>query len=477
MTAEEKSKVLGVIAVVTILAIYGGYEWHSTYEERKGYLEQSNKIANIEDAKSKSIAGSRKIIDTGEEQGATSEANASSSGNFNTVDIGREDTKGHINNYEIVSLSQDQLEVQKLRDLQLKEKRKKWKLSGPQRDIKFNKRYSEEFISINTLLYQLAQRYFSKQTFMDTDYSSYIDPLYIMAVSNVEFGSNTSPDVLLAPAIPTSKGVKVTKDNILTFGYSDYLDYPEVLASDRDEYRGPLQMYVTGLTEAIKPSDLLSCEWIQLQNAAPSQTKALEQANPQYVEGSGASASVDGMFLANKAGKYGDRWNYGDAMNRLAGYIHSNWVRYQNNSKAQKDGNKRIDNAYSWMAMTAIGHNASPGIYYLGDDVNIGNTYAWWPFGPYSNAREYAHYLGTDEVVAYIQNKASEAIDSYSGGGNLKFRLTRQEGFAIAEEMKDMGFIPEGLWKNNSWNNEEKVAYPIQVLYNYLLLDLIYSGK
>lgn len=62
MTAEEKSKVLGVIAVVTILAIYGGYEWHSTYEDRKGYLEQSNKIANIEDAKSKSIAGSRKII-------------------------------------------------------------------------------------------------------------------------------------------------------------------------------------------------------------------------------------------------------------------------------------------------------------------------------------------------------------------------------------------------------------------------------
>ena len=475
--AEEKAKLLGLASVLLLLLGYGGHYIYKEYSNKKELLKQAEMLEQKEDKNIESTSS----IDTGQEFGNIS-TNVSSTGQsgkegFNTSDVVREDMVGFNNNYELISLSDDQLEVYKLRDAQLKEKRKKWKLSGPQRTLKFNKRYNEEFVSINTSLYQIVQRYFSKQTFADTKYSKYADPLYIMAVSNVEFGGATDPEILLAPAIPTNKGIKVTKDNILTFGYSNYLNYPEVLEMDRDTYRGPLQMYVTGLTEAIRPSDLLSCEWVQLQNAEPSLAKSMEQSVPQYVEGSGATAHVDGMVLANKAGRYGDRWNYGDAVNRLSGFIHSNWIKYQNNTEANKDGDLEINSVYSWMAMSAIGHNASPGIYYLGDSIDIGGSYFWWPYGPYSNARKYCHYLGTDKCVSYIQEEAEKALKDYSRGKDLKFRLTRQEGYALAEEMKSKGYIPEGLWKNTCWNHEEKIAYPIQVLYNYFILEGIYSGK
>lgn len=480
LSDKTKAILYGVITATILLSIWGGWKVYD-YKKQKAIQEELNeepKLSSTDalygDYDSKSSKKKNAVIET-DNTSVKSAVDSYVLDKYNTDSNTRLDVEAPT--YQLVSLAEDQLEVQKVRDEQKKEKRKKWRLDSPMRAIKFSSRYSAEFKSINTSLYEIVQRYFSPITFSDTSFKEYADPLYVMAVSNVEFGGNTSPDVLLAPAIPTNKGIKVTKDNILTFGYSDYLKYPEVLASDRDAYRGPLQMYVTGLTDAIKPSDLLSCEWVQLLNAEDSKAKNAEQASPQFVEGSEMPTSVDGMSLANKAGNYGDRWNYGDAVNRLSGYIHKNWVRYQETKTVGKDGDQAINNRYAWMAMTAIGHNASPGIYYMSDNTDIGSSYYWWPFGPYKNARTYCHYLGTDKCISYIQNEVDKNLDSYKNGGTLQFRLTRQQGYKIAEDLKDKGYVPDSLWKNTCWNNEEKIAYPIQVLYNYMLLEAIYNGE
>lgn len=370
----------------------------------------------------------------------------------------------------------DEYVERELRDFATSMKeRKKWSFDKvTNRDISFNAKYSKDYVEMNTLLYQIVNKYFNSANFGDTFYRDYIDPLYLMAVSNVEFGYATSPDVLLAPAIPTSKGVKVTKENLLTFGIVDYLEYPSVLRIDRDGYRGPLQMYATGMSKGIIPEDLVGSEYTRLLAAKDCQAKKEELALPQYIEGSGTSSTLDGMRIKNQTGKYGDRFNYGDAVNRLSGNIKNCWDMYENSQSIDKYYEHAIDTKFAFMAMTAIGHNSSPGIYYVGDNKTLGKQHYWWPFGSFGQAREYCHYLGQEECVSYIKEIAMNNLSK--GSLSSVFKLSRVQGYRIAEELVAKGCIPEGLWKRTCWNHEEKIGYPIQVIYNYFILEAIYEG-
>lgn len=353
-----------------------------------------------------------------------------------------------------------------------------WDLASPNRDIKFNKCYSKEFKDTNILLYQIVERYFTPINFEGMECDKYIDPLYIMAISNVEFGSLTTPNVLLAPAVPTARGVKVTKDNLMNFGYKEYMKYPAVLSMDRDGYRGPLQMYVTGLGKGIKPEDLVGSEYMLLLTVEDCDAKLAELNKLKYVEGSGIPSRLDGMTLKNRADNYGDRFNYADAVNRLSGFIKDNWSMYYSKSDSliNKEDEQSIDTKFAWMAMTSIGHNASPGIYYMNDKSNI-SQYYWWPYNSFGDVRKYCHQLGQKECTDYIKQKAREALSLARRGGGLKFILTRQEGMSIANDLVNGGYIDDNLWKCTIWNHQEKIAYPIQVLYNYFVLDEIYSGN
>lgn len=422
--------------------------------------------------------------------GFNSEINPNTPNNENTVEFKNEEGS----NSDEVSVSEtsaftipqesysstvvvnDEYVERELRDFaQSMKERKKWKFAKvTDREIKFNDKYSKEYIEINTLLYQIVAKYFTPANFEDSPYKDYIDPLYIMAVSNVEFGYATSPKVLLAPAIPTNKGVKVTKDNILTFGIADYLQYPSVLRVDRDGYRGPLQLYVTGMSKGIIPEDLVGSEYTRILAADDCPAKKAELAQPQYIEGSGISSTLDGMRLTNAVGQYGDRFNYSDAVNRLSGNIKLCWEMYERTPGIDKFNEHAIDNKYAFMAMTAIGHNSSPGIYYMGDNKTLGSQHYWWPFGTFGQAREYCHYLSQEECINYIRDLARQ---------NLKtkdlteiFKLSRTQGYNIAQEFVAKGYIPSGLWKRTCWNHEEKIGYPIQVLYNYFILEGIYEG-
>lgn len=336
-------------------------------------------------------------------------------------------------------------------------------------------RFSADFIQINTQLYQVVEKYYTPSNFASSPYKEYIDPLYIMAVSNVEFGEDTSPNTLLAPAIPTRKGVIATKENILTFGIQDYLKYPNLLANDRDGYRGPLQMYVTGLADGIVPGDLVGNEYTRVLSAPDSLGKKAELSYLQYLEGSGVSSTIDGMRLENKPASYGDRFNYGDSVNRLSQYIKECWNLYDKNSSISKSGEYAMDTKYAFMAMSAIGHNSSPGMYYVGDAKTLGSQHYWWPFSTFGDARKYCHYLGSERSVAYIKDLAYNNIKTHKDLEPI-FRLTRTQGYDLAMTLVEKGLIPSGLWKRTCWNHEEKVGYPIQVLYNYFLLEAIYEG-
>lgn len=363
----------------------------------------------------------------------------------------------------------------------VKEQRKRrlaWKLSQPNRSLVFNESYSQEFKDINTKVYQITERYFNKQTFSGVPCSKYVDPIYIMAISNVEFGGFTSPDVLLAPAVPTLKGAKVTSDNITTFGYTDYLQISKLIASDRDEYRGVLQMYVTGMTDhPAKPEDLVGNEYTRLLTAPDSPAKTAELSSLQFVEGSGIGSRFDGNSVKNREGNYGDRFNYGDSVNRLSGFIANQWKLYYGTSSICKDGDYAIDNKFAWMALTSISHNSSPAVLTMGDNKSIHEQYWWFPYTSMGNVRKYCHALGQPECLTIIQDKALTNLQEYRSGSPLKFRLTRQEGMAIANDLISRGYVPKDLWVCTVWNHEEKIAYPIQLLYNYFLLDAIYSGK
>lgn len=476
---NKQDKTFAIFTAVVIVALLSGIYYFAIRPDNKDLIptevQDSGKTDDNNSTLEEDSSTSIDLTDTLNIKNKASSNSGNSGLTVNKITMLRSDVISTV--FTEINLTNDYIERQKEKDKEKKTKRIKWGLSKPNRDLKFNKVYNQEFIDINSNLYSIVQRYFSSETFRDTPYSSYADPLYIMAISNVEFGGDTNPSILLAPAIPTNKNIDITKDNILTFGYSDYLNYGSVLAGDRDGYRGPLQLYVTGFTEAIKPEDLLSCEYIQLKYAKDSDVKSAEVSNLQYVEGSGTTTTLDGMTLLNKAGNYGDRFNYGDSVNRIAGFIHNNWLLYNKNNKAQKNGELEINNIYSWMSMSAIGHNSSPGIYYMSDSMDIGGSFYWWPYGPYSNARKYSHYLGTDNCINYIANLAQLNLSKSRLESSLKFRLSRQEGVELAKELVTKGYIPDGLWKCENANHEEKIAYPIQVLYNYFILEGIYSGK
>lgn len=400
---------------------------------------------------------------------------------FNTTDPVMQEIYQHtLALYDINSKRAQEENNRKTRDYTTSMKqRSSWTLSDSEDSatISMNtSRFTPDYIEVNKTLYNLVDRYFNKSNFADTPYASYIDPLYVMAISNVEFGFTTTPNKLLAPAVPTNKGIQVTKENILTYGFKDYLEKPNILATDRDGYRGPLQMYVTGLSTGIVQSDLVGSEYTRLLEAEDSTGKRAEMANLQYVEGSGRATSVDGMYLRNSSGNYGDRFNYADSVNRLSQNIKDNWkFYYDSSSKISKSGEYSIDNKYSFMSVSAIGHNSTPGIFYVADVNNLGSQYYWWPFGCFGDSRKYAHYLGSEECINYIKSIVKDNLNS---GKNLDdvFSIDRIKGYNIAKELVNKGYIPSGLWTVNSWNNQEKIAYPIQVLYNYFMLQGIYFG-
>lgn len=459
--------IIGVLVIVTSVTAYATINKGKASKANKGAINLNYDKDNVNSDNS-IIAGSDNKAPM------TSNINDESEG-----EVSLEETRDFQipqENYSSNIEVNDEYVERELRDFtkSMKE-RKKWtlaKVTG--RDISFNKKYSKEYVEINTILYQIVDKYFNPSNFGDVFYRDYIDPLYLMAVSNVEFGYATSPDVLLAPAIPTNKGVKVTKENLLTFGIVDYLEYPSVLRIDRDGYRGPLQMYATGMSKGIIPEDLVGSEYTRLLAADDCQAKKEELALAQYVEGSGTSSTLDGMRLANQPGQYGDRFNYSDAVNRLSGNIKNCWDMYIRTESIDKYYEHAIDNKYSFMAMTAIGHNSSPGIYYIGDNKTLGSQHYWWPFGSFGQAREYCHYLGQEECVEYIRNLARTNLSRNSLSSI--FKLSRIQGYNIAQDLVAKGYIPEGLWKRTCWNHEEKIGYPIQVLYNYFILEAIYEG-
>ena len=383
----------------------------------------------------------------------------------------------------VVDSKEKEFTEQELEDIMVKTEfeentRRELALNYSIEGLEFNEAYTQDYKDINTILYCAVDKYLNSTTFSDLECSEYVSPLYGMAVTNVEFGGFNDPKILLAPAIPTAKGLQATKDNILTFGYTDYLKYPSLLNIDRDGYRGVLQMYAGGFTDAICPEDLVGSEYTRLLNAEDSIGKTAEMNALQYVEGSGVASRLDGMSLNNVPSNYGDRFNYVDAMNRFSGTLHSLWRMYYNSSSSiTKDGDYAIDNMYSWMAMSAIGHNASPGVFYIADDKNLSTSYYWWPYKSFGGVRQYAHYLGGKSCVDYLRDMAYTNVQESRKGKTLKFILNRKEGCKIAEEFVSKGYIPEDLWTCTSASREEKIAYPIQVMYNYFVLEAIYSGN
>lgn len=374
----------------------------------------------------------------------------------------------------------DEIEHIRAQTLSNREARIDWTLKYPDDkfntlvDVKFNSCYDNSFAENNTTLYQVASRYMNPELFVDTNFVEYIDPLYVLAISNVEFGGTNDYNKLLAPALPTRSKINITKDNILNFDYSDYLNYPELLSSDRDMYRGPLQMYVTGLKPIIK-EDIHSSEFEKLIVAPDSKAKTDEFKKLCYVEGSGVSCRGDGMTLANKRGVYGDRYNYPDSVNRLAGGIHDNWIKY-NQSSIEKTGDYLIKNKFTWMAISSIGHNASPGIFYMRNNKTLSSKYYWWPYASFGSARKYCIQLGDEKCYSYIQKMAEQNLKKARAGSSLKFTLTMNEGYEIAEYFKEKGYIDNSLYVCTNSGHKEKIAYPIQMLYNYFMLRLIYSG-
>lgn len=332
------------------------------------------------------------------------------------------------------------------------------------RDISFNASYSPEFIENNTTLYRVVAHYFSSETFADTQFKDFADPLFIMAIANVEHGGLTSPKVLLTPALPTRKGVPATRENILNFGYTDYLKYEDIMDADRKAYRGPFQMMVTNMVTPILPDEIRGSEYLQLLAAEDSAVARKEKAKLEYVEGSGVGSLVDGNFVSNSKGKYGDRFNFADCVNRFAGYIKHQWQ--------VSDVNSFVDNKYTFMAITAIGHNSTPGIYFMKDDQNLAAKYYWWPYSSFGAVRDYCKVLGSESTCSTLKTMAEESIAASRKGGTLKFVLSRSEAFKLAEQL-----YPNNDWKTSIWNHQEKIAYPVQVLYNYFVLDAIYQGK
>lgn len=317
-------------------------------------------------------------------------------------------------------------------------------------------------VECNSKLFDMCNKYF-----LATYGGQQLSPLIPMAVANVETPGRADQTITYSSLFP-SKVVRINSaDAISNMSCLAVLESPEifsVLASDhwtRD--RGALQMNPNYGTEYEAFNSLMG----------PSEAEILSNIRAAGMDFTGYSAyeprnsrtlSADD-WLAELATTPGDRHNVKDSILRLAASAQE----VVDNYSTQYE----IKNDMEIMCAIAMQHNSGSVWNKAYRDKKVGN----WRNG----AVAYRYCLGvtspefTAKLHAFCSDKLMNARNS---GKKVPMQMERSEARALFEEA-----VSEGILDNYSTYvyegryYEVTYCYPIQSLYAYTMLGLVYSGK
>lgn len=300
--------------------------------------------------------------------------------------------------------------------------------------IRVSKDTPEIVQELNNEVYKVTAEYFNSNMCSNIP-ADYIDPLMIMAMCNVESGVWNDFNILYTAALPLRVMDTVSVSDIREYGLEEIMQTKEYfkIALPYYKHQGPLQIGINyGVYQAVNKSNLRGNENIyNLSSIYPSINKS--------------------EFMTTQPNA-GDRFNYADSVNRSAGVFNEYFKRYH--SKVL------INSKYMAMVLMSMAHNTGMSVL-ANRDFEVSQ---FW--GTFYECREYAKALAREDVLQLIKSEALK----------VKVPIPSRATKAFCDEvilyLKDKQYIK----LNHPFKGSiEHRNYPIHVLYEYFILQKLYT--
>ena len=327
--------------------------------------------------------------------------------------------------------------------------------------IEFNLNSNETSIAANTKLYDMCMKYF--QVSLD---GHEIPPLLPMAIANNETAGRADSSITYSSLFPSAVLKINSVEDIEKFDCRVLLADPKIFKALATEWstrdRGALQMnpnYGCGASATIDAMMGVS-EAEKLKNVDVSKYSGYTAAETK----NGTTVNLT-RWINGASTRRGDRFNVKDCILRMAGACISA-------CKGITQCGYKVRTDPQLIVMMAQYHGASgvwsPSV----KEKAIGN----WKSG--RSAYEYSLEVGSTKMYHLIKQKAANDLSrARNRGSKVKLSITDQEAMFIWAEARAQGLVSDYSAyvreKNLYWIT---YLYPVRILYNYALLELLYSG-
>lgn len=317
-------------------------------------------------------------------------------------------------------------------------------------------------IACNTKLFDMCNKYFL------VNYNGeQVSPLIPMALANIETPSRADQNITYSSLFPSALVPISSADAIENMSCLAVLESPElfsVLASDhwtRD--RGALQMNPNYGVSHESYNSLMG----------PSEASILANISGAGTDFSGYSAYEPrnsrtltvNDWLANVATTPGDRFNVRDSILRVASEAQDAINQYASQYPIENDSQE--------MLIVAMTHNSGSVFNPAYATKKVGN----WRSG--IDANRYLLQLTSDDFITLMHSYCKQELErARSSGSKITMYLERAQAKDLFRQGQEQGIFQNYesyIYMGNYY--EVTYTYPIQALYAYTMLGLVYSGN
>lgn len=357
----------------------------------------------------------------------------------------------------------------------------------PIKSIKLNpSRFDPTEIKVNTLVYTIAQSALMNKGINSINTNQFMDPLILLAQANAELGGVREGEFkILAPALPVCRmdRASITEDAVKSFNFvrAVKLDVVTAFNSGNGSYIGPLQLG-KDYGSPVNTNQTLRKALVYNQSEftiVGTDTVALNKVNA--TKASTQSTTVWANILLSKD-TVGDRWNWNDACIRAV----AQWdADYKETDSARRN---MLTSKFMLACVLGLDHNVGSSVFAsksldtksslfiktVGEDnATIGD--AW----------NFCKWLSSPSVVSYIEQiaKANIAANKLTYRPDKNFMNTLIEKFGNTMDANTkFRMTNDGTWHSSSYGDSvqgwetEPPRHALVVLYNYIMLEQLYSG-
>lgn len=321
---------------------------------------------------------------------------------------------------------------------------------------------SDLAVDCNTKLFEICNKYF-----LTTYQGQQLSPLIPMTISNIETPHRATQAVTYSALFP-SKIIPITSaDAISNMSCLAVMESPEVFAQLAADHwtrdRGALQMNPAygvdypAFNSLMGPSEAEILGNIRGTGIDLSLYNAYEPRNSRTITGD--------MWLDELSTYPGDRFSVKDSVLRLASACQSSIDQY--------GSQYQIENDMETMCLLAMSHNSGSVWNPAYQQSKVGN----WRNG--ATAYTYCKQITSPEFTVKLKNYCTDKLESARNSSKeIPMTLDRKDAKALFEEAEAEGIVSNYIsyvYEGNYY--EVTYCYPIQALYAYTMLGLVYSGK